>query len=557
MPDLAQSLQGRDLGHLRIIAELWGLELRAADAGRGLKTLVPLLLDGDLLGEIVEDLPQESRAALDDLLQNGGRLPWPLFTRRYGVVREIGPAKRDREKPYLKPDSPAEVLWYRALVGRAFLDTPSGPEEFAYIPSDLNPNLPRINHETPSPPGRPATRSERAYPILANDRILDHACTLLSALRIGLTLESSEWKSSAWSTTAQYSLTPTILQAILQSAGLLNPVSSLPNPEPTRKFLEANRGEALAQLARSWKKSTSFDELRSLPGLVAEGEWKNNPQQTRSTILEFVASVPDDSWWSLAATISDVKRTHPDYQRPGGDYDSWYLREKESGEFLRGFEHWDKVDGALIRFILTGPLHWLGITDLAAADEDLPPTAFRFTKWGKKLVQGEAAKTFEVEDEEIFVNSDARIRIPRLAPRRARYQVARFCTWDGGDEGAYKYNINPSSLARAQQSGLRIEHLLSLLHRYAKSVPPSLVKALERWEQHGTEARLEQTVILRLRSPEMLQALRKSRAARFLGDPLGPTVISVKPGAADKVLAILAELGYLGEGEISEGLKIG
>jgi hypothetical protein len=95
-----------------------------------------------------------------------------------------------------------------------------------------------------------------------------------------------------------------------------------------------------------------------------------------------------------------------------------------------------------------------------------------------------------------------------------------------------------------------VAHLLALLRRHADAVPPTLVKALERWEQHGTEATVEQATVLRLSSPELLQTLRASRAARFLGDPLGPTVVIVRPGAAEKVLAVLAEMGYLGEGKV-------
>ncbi len=142
---------------------------------------------------------------------------------------------------------------------------------------------------------------------------------------------------------------------------------------------------------------------------------------------------------------------------------------------------------------------------------------------------------------------DARLRAPRLVPRAARYQIARFCSWESAGEEAYSYRVTAASLARARDQGLRVGHLLILLRRHALTVPPSLAKALERWEEHGGEARLERALILRLRSPEMLQALRSSRAARYLGDPLGPTVIVVKPGAAEKVLAALAEMGYLGE----------
>jgi hypothetical protein len=86
-----------------------------------------------------------------------------------------------------------------------------------------------------------------------------------------------------------------------------------------------------------------------------------------------------------------------------------------------------------------------------------------------------------------------------------------------------------------------------LLRRHATVVPPSLIKALERWEERGAAARLEHLWVLRLNSPELLQELRASRAARFLGDPLGPTTIVVKPAAVEKVIAILAEMGYLGE----------
>jgi hypothetical protein len=89
--------------------------------------------------------------------------------------------------------------------------------------------------------------------------------------------------------------------------------------------------------------------------------------------------------------------------------------------------------------------------------------------------------------------------------------------------------------------------LLALLEKYADTAPPNVVKALDRWDRQGAQAVLEQVTVLRLNSPDLLQALRKSRAARFLGTPLGPTTIVVKEGAGERVLAILAEMGYLGE----------
>ena len=63
---------------------------------------------------------------------------------------------------------------------------------------------------------------------------------------------------------------------------------------------------------------------------------------------------------------------------------------------------------------------------------------------------------------------------------------------------------------------------------------------------------METQTILRVSSPDVLEELRKSRAGRFLGESLGPVTIIVKPGAQAKVLAALAELGLLAEGQVDE-----
>ncbi|OGO27979.1 MAG: hypothetical protein A2Z16_00630 [Chloroflexi bacterium RBG_16_54_18] len=505
------------------------------------------LLESARIAQVVETLSPEARLALDDLRRNEGRLPWPMFTRRFGTVREMGAGRRDRERPYQNPASPAEALWYRILVARAFLDTPDGPQEFAYIPGDLFGLLPDPHGEQPAPLGRPASPSERAHMILANDRILDHACTLLAALRLGLLLDSAEFTRASWVLSSQSVPSPPALLALLAAADLLDPGTNLPQPEATRQLLEYPREKALALLVRAWRHSPSFNEFRMLPGLSFEGEWQNDPLAARYAIIDLLSKAPRNAWWSLPGFISAVKHQQPDFQRPAGDYDSWFIRDQVSGDYLRGFKHWDEVDGALVHFMVCGPMHWLGILDLAAPAPGVQPAAFRFSRWSEALLSGAPPEDLEVEDDSFLISSDARLRAPRLVPRAARYLVTRFCAWEGASEDGYLYRITADSLSRARVQGLRATHLLSLLRRHALTVPPSLTKALERWEEHGSEARLERALILRLRTPETLQSLRNSRYARYLGDPLGPTTIIVKPGAGEKVLAALAEMGYMGE----------
>jgi hypothetical protein len=103
-------------------------------------------------------------------------------------------------------------------------------------------------------------------------------------------------------------------------------------------------------------------------------------------------------------------------------------------------------------------------------------------------------------------------------------------------------------LTRAKEQGLKAGQLLALLVKYTNgTVPPALVKALKQWEAHGTEVRVKNLLVLRVNRPEILEEVRKSKAAKFLGDVLSPTAVIVKSGAESKVLAALAELGLLAE----------
>lgn len=544
MPDLAHTLQGHDLNFLKMVAEAWGVEINAPDVRSARPELEQYLLDGDLADEVVSALPAEARSALQVLYENEGRLPWAVFARRFGEVRPLGAAARDRERPDLRPNSPAETLWYRALIGRAFLNIPPEPQEFAYIPDDLLELfavLDTFNEPAPKVPGRPASPAETAHQRPANDRILNLATTLLAALRLGL--RPNEYPTAAWPSP------PEVLTELLRAAGLLDK-PGIPLPEPTRAFLEAPRGKALAQMAAAWIKSPTFNDLRHIPGLVFEGEWHNDPLNARQVILEILSHLPQGEWWNLASFISAVREIRPDFQRPGGDYDSWFIREQGSEEFLRGFASWDAVDGALIRHLITGPLHWLGMVDLAAPSADAPIAAFRFSSWAEALWHGQPPEGLPEESGSLKVQADGRISVPVQAPRVLRYQVARFCAWLPPAKDEYRYQITPASLERAAKQGLKPAHLLTLLKRSTQTLPPTLLQALERWEQNGVEVRLESVVLLRASNAEVLAAIRATRAARFLSEDLNPTTALVKPGNEEKLLQALAEAGYLAQARL-------
>ena len=274
----------------------------------------------------------------------------------------MGPGRRDRERPDLDPVSTAEILFYRAIVGRAFFETPDGGEEYAFIPDDLRIILPGYQPSARAPLGRAAIPDERAQVFPASDRILDDTCTVLAALRMGIPEEQVPLAVYP----GIYQPSVKILISLLQAASLLDE-SGEPIPEAAREFLGAERGRAMSQLAGGWLQSNQLNELAQLPQLVLEGEWRRDPLRTRRAILELLAFIPAGKWWGLDSFINAVREQHPDFQRPAGDYDSWIIRQAGSERYLRGFESWDQVDGQLLRFLITGYLHWLGILDLAAS----------------------------------------------------------------------------------------------------------------------------------------------------------------------------------------------
>ncbi len=538
MPDLKHSLRAQDLGFLKIVAEFWGIELRAPDARSALPELINQIEDPELIQEIVESLPANARETLDDLIENGGWMAWSRFVRTYGELREVGPGRRDREKPYLDPISPTEMLWYRGLIGRDFLRREGSLQECAYIPDDLLEHLPAVAPSSPAPPGRAASPGETAYVQPVNDRILDHACTLLAALR----LEDPQRSPAIDRWQPPFS----VVHGLLTAMKLITS-SEQPVVEDARPFLEMPRGTALTWLVGRWRDSTLFNELHLMPSLICEGAWQNDPRSTRERILALLSEIPEGGWWNLESFINAFFEREPDFQRPSGDFDTWLIRDAETGDSLRGLQHWAAVDGALLRYMITGPMHWLGLLDLASPEPGGRITAFRFSDWAEHLLLGKPVEDLPSEDATVTAFSDGSLKVPRLVPRLGRYQISRFCNWEEETEKEYRYQLTPASLKAASEQGLRINHLEKLLNRYGEDPPPNLIEALHRWDKNGGEVRIHPGVILRVNTPQILQALRESPAGRFIGEPLGPTSAIVRPGAEEKVAKALARLGYLSD----------
>ena len=128
-----------------------------------------------------------------------------------------------------------------------------------------------------------------------------------------------------------------------------------------------------------------------------------------------------------------------------------------------------------------------------------------------------------------------------------RYQIARFTTWDPPTENNYIYRLTPSTLKSAADQGHTLAHIRKVLEAIAgKPLPLALEKSLNRWAEHGIEARLEKETLLRVRSPELLEDLMKKKStSKFISEVLNPTTAVVHGHNWGPLIAAAARLGIL------------
>lgn len=541
MTDLWHSLLKSEFSYLRIVAEKWGFAFTAPDAREGIDQVSDALLGGNLLAGVAEILDSGEKDALIWLDDQGGRASWDHFTRKFGPLREMGAGRLDRERPDRAPISALEKLWYRALIARGFFETRSGPQEFAYLPDDLrevimpilNPN--RVSRLEADFICRVAAPRERAEILPAPGFILDQLCTLLAGVRIGLDPSNH---------IPDLSLPEEGFLIGLASAAGLMIAPDQTSPEKIRDFLDLEDPVALQTLWEGWLGEEMPAELSLLPEILVEGDPPLDAGRVRKQVLSYLSALPGEEWWSIESFLSQVKERYPDYLRVGGEYDSWFIKQRTGEEYLSGFEHWDEIEGALLRFFLTGPMYWLGLIELARPKDKELPLAFRLTPLFKDLREGRRPSLPPRVPDQIQLRSQGEIRMTVDVPRKTRYQIARFADWHPLKADAYQYRLSPGSLKRAEGQGLRAPHLLSLLKNHTEAIPPNLLAALERWEKSGPQAVIEPRTVLRLGSPAILKALKKSRASRYILEQLGPTTVIIHPGTEEKIAQALMELGF-------------
>ena len=579
MRPLHQCLLDTNLARLRAIARFWDIELTVNRQRDVAAQLAEAMAVPEATTSAWDALPNDQRQALETLLAAGGRMPLRVFVRQWGEIRTMGPGRLEREQPWREPVSSAEGLWYTGFISRGFDPGTDGTYEVVFVPPELRAHLPAPSISSSTVAIEPAPEPVAARS--AGDTFLDDACTLLTYLQ---NERLSPGPNGGWPTHHEARLarrlhTPdparlAFLRHLAWCLGWLRVTDAgrlRPDPGPVATWLQSSASQQRSVLAKAWRDDPTWNDLFHVSTLHPEdtGAWRNDPLLARKAILRHLKTCTPDTWYRLDDFVIAVKQVDPDFQRPGGDYAAWYIRDAATGVYLSGFESWDAIEGALIRYLITGPLAWLGLTDLgtswgptpspartsssALASCLWPPYAFRLSLTGAAWL-GLVEPPPEPEPMPLVLRPDFTVLAPPTR-RYERFQLARVADWVtsplvGGTEGGddpFVYRLTPTSLARARQQGIPVVRVLEFLGRATGAPVPRFVEAaLARWEACGAEAVLERVVLLRLPTEELMAQITSSRRTRHLiREQIGPTAVLVRERDWPRLVVALGEMGLL------------
>ena len=544
MRNLAATLRDYDPGMLPALAEVWGVDSAQLRDDEMIAGLQNAMLDARTVETIWDKLEESTKAALQLLVSSAGqRMKIGQFERFYGQIRKMGRGQIQKEQPHLAAQSVAEALYYRGLIGEAYDKVGDNVISFVYVPTDLIDALPlhktsyeRLDaDETSAADELPelALIDDVSDVTPADTSIIDDLTTLLAYLQA----DSVAIQDGGFAEDVVSAIMPHLLHhseirlgfmlGVAVSANLLDTREDRARPQrdPVRNFLSGTRSEQIQLLSQAWLDSQIYRDLWHVPGLYPDDSgWSYDAAAARHAAMSILGELaPAQGWISINDLIEVFKDVEPDFQRPDGDYDSWYIR-NAAGEFLKGFESWDAVEGSLIEFYLIGPMHWLGLVDIG---EDVA----RLTAYGRSFLgfsdwpqPVEAARKIDVRNDGAFL-------VTRRVNRFERFQLARFAHWVGSGD-PYIYRLDGDSIQRAAAQSINAGHIQAFIARHldGKPLPIPIAKLLRNWQDGArTSLSFESLTVLRTNSEEALDKIFAMPVfRRYLGARLGPMACVIR-----------------------------
>jgi hypothetical protein len=486
------------------IAEGWGVALTDEQTPEIVERLAAEMVDPEPVQFALRRLNEVEREALAYVAALG-QVKAHVMTRKYGAIRRLGPGRLEWEAAWRQPISAAERLWFLGLIHREYAKDERYHGEVLYIPTELRAALPPLSIELPAFRVEPAA----SPPVVLDDGdgLARDAFVVLSYVR--------RHKVRARTPKRGYGVPKGIL-TMREFAALRPRLAGSPDPqegvrstyEQRSRFLlhlcakagligakeglwtvtaEAAawlRGSDIARqraLYHAWLDDADWNELWLMPGVRCEDTgWRNDPLLPRQPVVDYLRQCPVATWLTIRSFVESIREMAPDLMRPDGDYDSWYIRDVQTGQYLTGWGSWPKVEGALIHYLLQHPLRWLGVVAVGQSEGEADASCFLLTRQGAAaLGTGEVAPN---QPQRMIVRADLQVMVPRGASWYDRFVLERFAEWMGEEDGMARYRMDAGSVQASLSGGATVQQILAFLRRVTGNrLPPGAVRALRSW----------------------------------------------------------------------------
>lgn len=262
--------------------------------------------------------------------------------------------------------------------------------------------------------------------------------------------------------------------------------------------------ERIRAAFEAWRDGSAWNELRIPPTTYGADHRKPAVPElvaARKLVLERILKRGAGKWVALDTLRDDIRLARYEFlfprHRDGYAFNSYRSVEntpyhqanntfgityKDIKDEATG---WDRVEGAIIRHIVTGPLFWLGLVDLGSDKQDAPATAFRLNETGAWLLGLQDAVIFSQEGGRLVVQPNFQIVAMEPIADGILMSLDAFAQFEGG-EHALLYRLTRESLYRGQRSGWDAARVISFLQEMTRApLPQNVGRSLQEWQtQH-------------------------------------------------------------------------
>lgn len=555
MQTLREALENTPTALLREMAAAW--EVADADkAGRpGLTAgLLARMVEEETVQSVLRKLDRQERDLLRQLLAAGGRMPAATLIHSYGQLRSTHMAPEEWSAL-----NPLERLHHRGLLFRGYATWEGYRGPAFFIPAELWPYLPRVPRTAPEDLLQPLSSGE--VEVIPSDFSLQRDMAVLLALfrRTAHPL-TEDGQCPTGLSALQELLMPlqsyvAFLLAVARQARLLAPdLDGMLRPTAEgQQWLRAGPALRAQVLFQSWREHPAWDDLAAIPELVVERPWPADLSLPRERALRHLAACPPATWLSQSSLAQVVEAGEPEFLRPAGVGSRPRVRQREGGGTLEGVTSWNEVEGRYLRFLLQGPLQWLGAVELG--ESPTQGTAFRLTALGQALL-GPVAGLPALAEEPVIVEGTLEVWVPREAAPYVVFLLEN-CAERVQRDHVSRYRLTRPALHRALQRGERLESILEAMARYGRGeIPQNVTYTLHEWAATYGQFRLHQATLLTAAESLLLeQVLTDPLVRAACGERLSPTTVEVVQDKAAALEEQLDHLGYLPE--VAEGVVAG